>query len=195
MQFKMHDRSLFAMLLRLPWWVSILIAVAIALVARLTLSDNYLLFGLTLAVPIFGVGVVAFVKQIRAPSATRVAETLAATQALPWRDFSAAIEAVFVRDGYGVTRLNLAASDFEVTQAGRIALVSCKRWKAASHGVGPLEELEALRKSRDAAEAIYISCGALTGKAQEFAVNAGMRVVNGADLALLLRGMVPRKDA
>lgn len=189
MQFKMHHRSLFAMLLRLPWWVSILIAAAIALVTRLTLSDNYLLFGLTLAVPIFGVGVVAFVKQMRAPSATRVAETLAAAQALPWRDFSAAIEAAFARDGFGVTRLNLAAADFEVTRAGRGAPVSCKRWKAASHGVGPLEELSALRKSRDAAEAIYISCGALLGNAQEFAVNAGMHVVNGADLVHLLRGI------
>ena len=38
MKLKMHERSLFASLLRLPWWVSLVIGVVIALLSRLTLK-------------------------------------------------------------------------------------------------------------------------------------------------------------
>ena len=40
MRFKMSERSLFALLLRSPWWVSFLAALAVALVARLVLPDH-----------------------------------------------------------------------------------------------------------------------------------------------------------
>ena len=48
MQFKMHERSLFASLLRLPWWVSLSLAVVIALLSRLTLKGDFLIFGVTM---------------------------------------------------------------------------------------------------------------------------------------------------
>lgn len=187
MQFKMHDNSLFAMLLRAPWWVSLLIAVALALLVRLTMSGDYLIYGMTVAVPFLGIAVIALVRQLRVPSASRVAATLEAAQALSWRDFAAALEAAYVRDGYGVARIDLPAADFEVSKAGRTTLVSCKRWKAASHGIGPLQELVALRKERGAGEVVYLCGGALSDNARRHAADFGVRLVMGADLAHLLR--------
>ncbi len=189
MKFKMHERSLFALLLRSPWWVSLLIAGGVGLLARLLLPEDWRLFGYTGTGPFIVIAAMALFKQLQRPSAARVAAVLGAAQALAWRDFSAALEAAFARDGYGVTRLDLPAADFEITKAGRVALVSGKRWKAASHGTGPLEELVALRKKREAADTIYVSVGALTENAQRFAVGESMRVINGADLAVLLRDL------
>ena len=191
MKFKMHERSLFALLLRSPWWVSLLIAGAIGLLVRLAVPEDYRMYGYPAIGPFVAIGSYALYKQLRAPSGARVAAVQDAVLALSWREFSALIEAAFTRDGFGVTRIDLPAADFEIIKAGRIALVSAKRWKAASHGVGPLEELAALRRSRDAAETMYISAGALTDNAQRFATAEGMRIVNGLDLAVLLHDLTP----
>ena len=193
MQFKMNERSLFALLLRSPWWVSLLVAAALVLASRLLLPSDYFIYGASGALPFLGLAAIALYKQLNRPGAARVEAVLTAVQTMAWREFSALIEAAFTRDGFGVTRLDLPAADFELTLAGRVTLVSCKRWKAASHGIGPLQELAALRRTREAAEAMYISAGALTGNAQQFAVAEGMRLINGADLAQLLRDLpLPR---
>ena len=42
---KMHENSLFAVLLRSPWWVSLLVAAGIAGVMRIFLAIEYALFG------------------------------------------------------------------------------------------------------------------------------------------------------
>lgn len=195
MKFKMHERSLFALLLRSPWWVSLLIAGGIGLLARLLLPEDWRMFGYTGAAPFIIIAGIGLYKQLQRPSATRVDHVLTAVQALSWREFSTALETAFARDGYGVTRIDLPAAEFEITKAGRVTLVSAKRWKAASHGAGPLEELVALRRKRDAADTLYISAGALTANAQTFAVSESMRVVNGADLAVLLRDIPLMRDA
>ena len=189
MKFKMHERSLFSLLLRSPWWISLLVAAAIALLVRLAVPEDYRMFGYTGTAPFVGIALIALYKQLQRPSAARVAAVLGRAQAMAWRDFSAALEIAFARDGYGVTRIDLPAADFEITKAGRVALVSAKRWKAASHGAGPLEELVALRRKRDAAETLYVSAGPLTENAQRYAVGESMRVINGADLAVLLRDL------
>lgn len=191
MKFKMHERSLFALLLRSPWWVSLLISAAIGLLVRLAVPEDYRMYGYPAISPFVVIGLYALYKQLRAPSGARVAAVQGAVLALSWREFSALIEAAFTRDGFGVTRIDLPAADFEIIKAGRVALVSAKRWKAGSHGAGPLEELAALRRSRDAAETMYISAGALTENAQRFAATEGMRIINGIDLAVLLHDLPP----
>lgn len=191
MKFKMHERSLFALLLRSPWWTSLLIGAAIGLLVRLAVPEDYRMYGYPAISPFVVIGLYALYKQLRAPSGARVAAVQGAVLALSWREFSALIEAAFTRDGFGVTRIDLPAADFEIIKAGRVALVSAKRWKAGSHGAGPLEELAALRRSRDAAETMYISAGALTENAQRFAATEGMRIINGIDLAVLLHDLPP----
>ena len=189
MKFKMHERSLFSLLLRSPWWVSLLIAGGIGLLVRLLVPEDWRMFGYTGIGPFAVIAGIALYKQLQRPSAARVDTVLTAVQALSWREFSAALEVAFARDGYGVTRIDLPAAEFEITKTGRVALVSAKRWKAANHGVGPLEELVALRRKRDAVDTIYVSAGALTANAQKYAVSEGMRPINGADLAVLLRDL------
>lgn len=184
MKLQMHPNSLFAVLLRSPWWISIVIAVALAALARLWLPD---LYAIAAGLPFLVIGVVAGWRQLRAPSARRIAGTLEAVRAMSWPDFAAAIEEAFRRDGYSVKRLNGAAADFELKKGARVSLVSAKRWKAARTGVEPLRELDAARRAAEAQESIYVAAGEISEQARVFAAQKNIRLALGPELARLLR--------
>lgn len=186
MQFKMHEGSLFARLLRSPWWVSLAIGVVLGVAGLALLPTEYKVVGAAWSLPFLIIAGIAFTKQWNKPSASRVAAVLGVAQAMHWKQFSAALEAAFARDGFAVKRLDLPAADFELAKGGRTALVSARRWKAATQGVAPLEELAALAAARQADETLYVSIAPLTEQAQRLAADRRMRVVNGADLVQFL---------
>lgn len=187
MKLKMAENSLFAILLRKPWWISIGIAIVVSLAASTLFPRAIAAYGISAGVPFLIIGVMAFYRQMRVPSQAQVVRTLETVGAMSWRDFSAAVEAGYRRDGYEVKRLEAGAADFEITRAGRTSLVSCKRWKAAGTGVEPLRELHEQADARDARECIYIGTGQLTDTARRFAAEKKIRVVQGTGLAELLR--------
>ncbi len=180
---KLANDSLFAILLRLPWWISIVIAAGIVAAARLVVPEVYAFFG---ALPFIVIGGVAGWRQLRAPSAARVAGTLEAVRAMSWGDFSGALADALRNDGYTVSRLAGAAADFELAKAGRISLLACKRWKAARTGVDPLRELYEATLAREAHECMYVAAGEITDGARAFALERNIRVIHGAELAKLL---------
>ncbi len=188
----MAPNSLFAILLRSPWWISILIAIGIGTIAKLALPPEYFPFGAMGGMPFLVIGVMAGWRQFKAPSEKSVIATLDAVQAMSWRDFSVALEAGFTREGYTVEKLAGAAADFALTKGSRVTLASGKRWKAASLGVEPLRELQAAVDAREAQAAVYISTGNLSDNARKFATENGIRVVQGTELALLL-GKLPAR--
>lgn len=184
----MAQNSLFAILLRSPWWISFVLAAAIALLAFAALPLHYAPFGAIAALPIAAIGVVAAVRQWNAPSAAQVERTLAAVATQSWRDFSAALEAGFRRDGHAVTRLPGPQADLRLERAGRVALVSARRWKAASHGVEPLRELQSAGQAAGAHETIYIAAGgSFSEQALAFAKQHGIGLMEGPGLARLLK--------
>ena len=192
MNLRMHENSLFAVLLRSPWWISVAIAAVVVVVARLFLPDAYAFF---VGLPFLVIGIYAGWRQLRAPSAGRVAETLEAVRAMSWADFSGAIEEAFRRDGYGVTRLDGGEADFELTKAGQTSLVGCKRWKVARTGVEPLRDLDAARRAREANECIYIAAGAVTDNARALAAEKKIRLLDGAELVKLLASRARKASA
>ncbi len=186
MKLRMHENSLFAILLRSRWWISFAIAAGIVLVVKLVFPAVPLGYPVFAALPFVVIGAIAAWRQLRRPSARRVADTLEAVRAMPWGDFSAALEDAFRREGYAVSRLAGPAADFEMTRSGRTALVACKRWKVARTGVDPMRELDAAKRAREAHECIYVATGEVTEGALKFAKEQGIRVVHGAELAKLL---------
>jgi restriction system protein len=183
MKFRMHENSLFAILLRSPWWISTAIAAGITAVAAFIVPPT---LAAAAAAPFLVVGSIAGWRQLRAPSAARVERTLAAVRAMSWNDFADALDEAFRRDGYAVSRLHGAAADFEMTKAGRTALVGCKRWKAARIGVEPLRDLDAARRAREAHECIYVATGEFSEGARTFAADRNIRVVHAVELAKIL---------
>ncbi|OOG37909.1 restriction endonuclease [Polaromonas sp. A23] len=194
MKFKMAEKSLFAILLRSPWWISLAISVAIAMVARALLPPQYFLFGAMGGFPFVVIAVITAWRQFRAPSTAHVADTLAQIGAMSWRDFSAALEQALKLEGFEVRRLDSAAADFELLKAGRTVLLSGKRWKAARLGLEPFQALEAARRACDANSSICVTTGEVTANARQFAAAQQIRVIEGTELAQLLRPVLePRK--
>jgi restriction system protein len=174
---KMHENSLFAVLLRSPWWVSALVALGLVVAARLVLPELYALFtGLPFAV----IAVYVAWQQLRAPGARRVAQELERLRTLSSEQFAGELAERFRGDGYTVNRV---ASDLELERGGRKTLVACRRFKAGRTGVEPLHELEAARKAREAQECIYVATGEITEQARAFARDHNLRLLEGAELA------------
>lgn len=191
----MSDKSLFAILLRSPWWISFAVAGLVALLARLVLPANMVVFGVLAGFPFVVVGGIAAWRQFHAPSSAKVAAILDTAAAMSWREFSACLEEAFRRDGCLVQPLQGVGADFVAAKVGSHALVSGKRWKAAKHGVEPLRELDAARQAHgEAREAIYVALGGLSDNALRFAAEHHIRILQGAALAQLLQGVVlPKK--
>lgn len=187
MKLKMAENSLFAILLRSRWWISFLVAAGIFAVAMALLPREYALAGALGAVPFVVIGGMALSRQWGAPSEAQVEASLAQAGAMSWPEFAAKLEQSYRSAGYAVQRTSNGA-DFVLEKSGRTTLVSAKRWKAARQGVEPLRELDAARQAKDADAAVFLSLGPLSDNASAFARSAPIRVLQGADLAVLLRG-------
>jgi restriction system protein len=183
----MAEKSLFAILLRSSWWISLSIAAAIALASKALLPPQYFLFGALGGFPFVVIAMITLWRQLRAPSTAHVEATLAQINAMPWREFSAALEQALVRDGFEVRRLDLVGADFELLKGGRTLLLNSKRWKAARLGLEVFQSLETARSTRDASSCICVTTGEITDKARNFAAVHQIRVILGPELAQLLR--------
>ena len=192
----MSERSLFALLLRSPWWVSFVVALGVVLVARALLPVHLFAFGAVGALPLVVVGGIAARRQWGAPSAAQVEATLASVQAMGWRDFSELLAQAYRLDGYLVQNLPGPGADLRVAKPGQQALVSGRRWKAAHQGIEPLRALVAARQAdAEAGQAVFIGIGELSANAQAFARDNGVQLLTGAALAQLLQPALQARQA
>ena len=185
-RFKMSQNSLFAILLRSHWWISLLVAVAIVLFARIVVPEAYANYVFSFAIPFLVISVMAAWKQRHVPSAQRVQETVERVSAMNWTDFQALLEDAYRRQGGEVMR-ETGGADLRVTLAGRRSVVAARRWKAATHGLPALRELVEARERCEAREAIYVALSPLSDKGVLFARENAITVVDAAALAQLLQ--------
>lgn len=192
MRLKMAENSLFAILLRAPWWVSVLAAIGVFVAAWALLPAGYLALAAFAALPFAVIASVAGWKQLSTPSGARIAAALERLRAMPWEAFAAALEEGFRREGYAVTRMGGAmggtaagAADFALEKSGRLALAAARRWKASRTGVEPLRELCAAGEAREAGECLYLCAGDITATARAFAAQNRIRLLEGLELAKL----------
>jgi len=186
MKFKMSEKSLFATLLRAPWWVSFLVMFGVALVAGALLPDAYKIAGMLGAFPFFVIGVMAAWRQRNAISASRIQELVDQARGMGWRDFSVLVEEALRQQGFVVTPLNDGPADFQIEKNGRITLVSAKRWKAATVGAEHLRELLAVRENRDAFSCSCMSLGVFSQAAIDLANESPMQLLGSANIAQLM---------
>ena len=189
MKLKMSQNSIFAVLLRSPWWMSAGVAVLLCVGGFAALPLDYAAMGVFAAVPFAVISIMAAYKQLRAPSGSRVQAVAETAAAMSWADFAATVEAGFKRDGCEVQRLQTPGADFALSKDGHVAIVSAKRWKAARVGVEPLRELQAAREKRGAREAIYIALGDVSDNAWAYAKAQGVSLMTAPELAKLLRDL------
>lgn len=178
--FKPHKDSLFSILLRSPWWASLLIAVGLFFASRLFLPP---VAAAASTFPWVALAIYGAWRQMKVPSAARVAETMERLRGMSWEEFSAVIAEGFRREGYEVTINKGGAADLELRKQGYVTLVACRRWKVAQAGIAPVRELQAAREAGEVRSGIYITAGELSPQAAAFAADKNLRVLDGVALA------------
>ncbi len=186
MKFKMSERSLFATLLRAPWWVSFVVMAAVALLAGALLPEAYKIPGMLGAFPFFVIGVMAAWRQRHRLSAERIEALVELARGMAWRDFAQQIEHALRLQGFDVAVLPSGPGDFRIEKQNRTVLLSAKRWKAAAVGAEHLRELLASCESTATDSCSCLSLGNFSPAALEFAREHGIQLLGPADVAQLL---------
>jgi restriction system protein len=186
MKFKISEKSLFATLLRSPWWVSLLVMLLIALIAGALLPEAYKALGTLSAFPFLVIAIMAAWRQRNLMSKDQISELIDQARSMGWRDFSAAVESSFQKQGFKVTRLHEGAADFQMEKHGQITLVSAKRWKAASFGAEQLRELLLACKNEQASSCQCMCLGIFSPAARDLARQNATQLLGPADIAQLI---------
>ena len=183
---KMSQNSLFAILLRSHWWISLVVALFIVLLARLVVPEAYASYALSFAVPFVVIAAIAAWKQRHVPGEAQVRALVERVSPMGWAEFSALLEDAYRRQGGTVTRVE-GGADLLVERSRRLSVVAARRWKAASHGLPALRDLVAERERRGAHEALYVALNPLSDKGLLYAREHGVVVVDAAALASLFQ--------
>ncbi len=180
---KMSEKSLFARLLRSPWWVSFIVAAVVSAAGFTLMPERFKLAGALSGFPFVVIGLMAAWKQRNELSPAQIETALQKLSALPTREFVDALAITFERDGYKTTRIAQPGAELSLEKSGYTTLVSCKRWKAANHGVETLRELHTAMEKADTGRGIYVAMGGVSDAADQFAAKNGIRIVSATTLA------------
>lgn len=186
MKWKMSDRSMFAVLLRSPWWVSFVVVAAISLASSALLPNEYKLMGALCSFPFAVIGVMAAWRQRSHLSAAQADTLQSALANMNWREFSPLLSQAFVRQGFTVTALTNGAGDFILTREGQTTLVCAKRWKAAAWGIDNLQTLLSESESHSASQMICVSLQAMPNTLKSFATQHRVTWLAGQSLWSLI---------
>lgn len=185
MNWTLPKNSLFAILLRSPWWKSLGIAAILSLIAATFLPERLKLAGALASFPFVVIGLIAGWKQLKQPGTARVERTEAALRELDWARFEPLLQAALIRDGFTVERSSIKGADFEIFKGGRRGLMVARRWKSAHVGIEPLRALREAADEHDSQDAIYLSLGILSETAARFANTHRVQIWDANRLAAL----------
>ena len=182
--------SLFDVLKRSPWWLSLAIAIGVAASLQLFLPLAFALFA---ALPFLVIGGYAAWRQRDIPGPTQTARILERLRALNREEFTALLEDAYRREGCEVSAHGGDAADLELRKGARITLLACRRWKTAQTGIGPVRALGDAMRRRDAGAGAYISAGEISASARQYAAGQAIELIEGEGLARLLARSLKRR--
>jgi restriction system protein len=174
--------TLFNILSRQPWWVTVLVAIVLFGIAHLV----YAPVAPFVALPFFLVAAYFAFRQWRTGTPGATVEDLEKLRALPWDAFSTRVAEAYRKQGYTVTPADGPGYDLKLTRAGRITLVQCRRWKVNQVGIGPLRELAKAIEQNDASGGISIAAGEFSAPARRFASGEPIRLIEGGEVIALI---------
>jgi restriction system protein len=134
-----------------------------------------------------------FAQRHRAELVTTVAASESATSltAMSWREFEGLVQEAFRLRGYSVRRIGGEGPDGGVDlvleRDGEKTLVQCKQWRTFKVGVGVVRELYGVMAAKGVASGMVVTAGVFTQDAIEFAAGRNVRLIAGEELHGLIR--------
>lgn len=190
MAFKMAENSLFAILLRSPWWYSVLIALFVIALSTMIARGQFLVVGISLAVPFLGIAGYSAFKQLQRPSPKRVAEVAAQARKMSAVQVAEKIAANYEQNRFEAEKFKGNAADMVLTRGYRKILLCSKRFKAANTGIEPLKQLVAAGENAEANAYLYVALGEISANARSFAKDNDIEFIQAALLAEHFGGKV-----
>jgi len=188
MAFKMVEGSLFAVLLRSPWWYSALIALAFIFVSLIVGSAQFGIFILALAVPFIGIAGFAFFKQSQRPSPKRVAEVTEEARNMSASEVAAKIAQTYVDIRFDSDPFAGKEADLELIRGNRKLLLSSKRFKAATTGIEQLKKLVVAGEKAEATGYLYVALGDISANARKYAAENDIELIQAERLSEFFDG-------
>ncbi|WP_139558172.1 restriction endonuclease [Methylotetracoccus oryzae] len=196
----------FESLIRLPWWVSVLIAGIIYTILKYGLpsaaGNNPILAGLAralapnahwIALLFLLMAPASFLRSFERRKLLDRQSGIESMRAMSWKEFEVLCGEAFRRKGYQVeeTGLGGAGGGIDLILHGREerVLVQCKRWKTFKVGVREVRELFGLLAADPADRAILITSGVYTAEARAFAKGKPLQLIDGHALLELVRAV------
>ena len=209
-QMPRHDESILNALAKIPWWVSVCLSAGVFIFVRFVVpfvaftgaasAPTSALKDL-LGAPSLAAWSLSLVLLIPAPIAAfhqwrarRLLEyqtDLANIRSLSWQQFETLVGEAYRRQGYEVIHAGGngpgGAADLVLRKHGKTLLVQGKPWTDRTVGVNVVLEVFGAMTARRAHGAIILTSGRFTQDAQMFARGKSVDLVEGQELAKLIR--------
>lgn len=201
---------------KLPWWVSVALAVVSYLVlhavasrpmtpasvapgqlgaaAASGMATGFAKFFQYVLPAAFGIGAI-----VSAIGATRDKKLYNTTAAMPgvsalfsmrWEDFERLVGEYYLRKGFQVVRESGngpdGGIDLTLRRGGETYLVQCKQWKAYKVGVQPVREFYGVMSARGVAGGHFVTAGEFTDEAKAFAKGLNLELIDGRRLRAMI---------
>lgn len=194
---------------RLPWWVSLLIALGSWLILHPIANSQpdvpkdlhqmgpsvvgqlirtFAFFGQFVLPAVFVIGAIGSVlarserKRLRA-NVANARESGQTIEGISWREFEQVVGETFRRKGFTVIEKGGNGPDGGVDLVLRLGtdkyLVQCKQWKAFSVGVTVIREFFGVMAAEGAAGGFVVTSGRYTAEAKAFAEGRNIQLVDG----------------
>lgn len=186
----MAENSLFAILLRSPWWYSAVAAILLIVLASAIAHGKFLVIGISLSLPFFGIAVYAAIKQLQQPSAKQISKLIAQARKMTAAQVAEKIASNYRQERFDSNLFKGNAADMELTRGYRKLLLCTRRFKAANTGVEPLKQLVAAGTRVEATGYLYVTLGEVTVNAREFAKLNDIEIIQSNELAAHFFGKV-----
>ena len=190
MAFKLAKGSLFAILLRSPWWYSVLIGLSFIAVSLVVLDGQYVILGIFGALPFFGIAGFAGYKQSQQPSQNRVLEVAQLARKMPTAQVAEIIADNYIKERYESCEFKGNAAELVLTRGHRTILLCSKRFKVANTGIEPLKQLVAAGEIAEATGYLYVALGEISATARDYAKQNNIELIQANRLAAFIDGQV-----
>ena len=216
--------DLLAMSAALPWWASVGLGAASYLVLHAIAGQDVgtatstreigdlAVRGLFRTLAAFGqyilplifftgalVGALGKRKRVKLVETVAAGKTPATLGQMSWREFEALVEEAFHLRGYAVKRRGGdgpdGGVDLVLNRGAEKVLVQCKHWRAQKVSVSVMRELYGVMAAEGAAAGIVVTSGSFTVDAIEFAEGRNVRLIAGAELFEMIRGVHSAKPS
>jgi restriction system protein len=182
--------SLFDVLKRKPWWLSLAIAIGIALSLQLVLPVTFAIFA---GLPFVVIAIYVAWRQRGTPGEAKTVRIIEEIRALGREEFQAIVEEAFRLDGYTVAPHEGASADLDIRKSGRTHVVNLRRWKTAQNGIGHFRELHDAVRALGASGGVFIATGEVSDTARQFAAEHAIEIGEASALAKLLAKSLKRR--